>query len=221
MRTLIQQNPELLRLIARFHGTPSQLVHRDRWPVEISDEVRNLVQSSVAGQRRLTNWMTSEWQIDPDFQWSFEKARHRLALLASEQLESLIIHCGAATHAAAITRNIDRSTQIRYKEVLGENAFNFAIKRAAFVTRGLPDSLTSVQPQQDEIKTSVRNCGLNCIAICLHDVPVELMHRVTLMLPPSKKMSLENSATDVESVWPFVRRLLLTEVAQELNSCFN
>ncbi len=222
MRNLINENRQLLRLIARFHGQPSQLVHQERWPTEVPEPVRRLLQNSAAGQRRLRNWMNETWNLDPEFHHTFAEPRHRVALLAPDRLQSLKLHCGAAIHSVDIARAIDRSKQTEFRELLGENAYNFAMKRASFLIGKLPDELKAAPTTVDEIISS----GQRCIASCLQDAPGELLRRLELALSPASPLSVqqegraERDAEHTKPIWTFVKRILLTEVAPEMKPCF-
>ena len=181
MRNLIDNNPTLLRLIARYHGQPSRLVHEDRWPTEVQAPVRELLQASAAGERRLRNWMHSTWELDSTFCYDFAESRHRIALLRANELQSLKLYCGAAIHSAKITRAIDRTTQTQFRELLGEKAYNFALKRASFLVGKLPDELKPHTTTPDQILGS----GQLCLAACVHDAPDELHRRLEFAGPGS------------------------------------
>ena len=223
MRQLAQTNPKLLRLIGRFHGQPSRFIHPDRWPDDVPQDVPEILQASSNGERRLATWIAEHWQLDSAFQHNFDVSRHRIAMLSPQQLESLILHGGAAIHADFITRNIDRATQSAYKNLLGPDVYNFALKRAGFLTGGLPKALLDVQIESGNVAESLLHVGLQCVVTCLHDAPAELRQRVELMLPPDfpAYRDVPPTADHVDAIWTFVKRLLLTEIAPELNTCFN
>jgi hypothetical protein len=223
MKQVIRKNPELFRLIARFHGQPSQLIHADHWPAAIPPEIRRLLQSTPAGERRLMNWMTETWQFEDYFQWSFEEPRHRITLLSPEQLMSLLLHFSAAVHSRTITSTIDGKTQSKYREALGNEIYVFDLKRAAFLVRELPAELANTRPPVDSIENSVLQAAVDCLQRCLHDAPTELWNRAGLMLPGSISLTKSNEpvARHADAVWKLTHRILLTEVARGTGRCFN
>lgn len=191
MRNLINDNRQLLCLIARYHGQPSRLVHDDRWPSEIPQNVRQLLQKSAAGETRLRNWMSQEWDLAAEFRYDFAEPRHRLALLSPVELQSLKLHCGAAIHCSTITHTIDRERQSVFREVLGDDIYNFALKRASFLTGKLPEEL-KVATTAGELL----NSGQRCINVCVHDAPQELARRMALAFPHSTGLTPADAAKD-------------------------
>ena len=220
MKTLVTDNLPLLRLIARFHGQPSSLIHADRWPKEVSPAVRKLLQGNPNGERRLANFISDYWSLDGSFRYTFEPVSHRLALLTPSDLGKLATYCSAAAHFESIVRNIDKVTQTAYREALGSSPFEFAIKRATFVARSLPDHWRLSPNGATAIRTSVRDTGRNMIFACLGDAPEEIRSRMALAFE-DEETPQNTVPTPQTALWPVVKRILLTEVNPGLQPCFN
>lgn len=181
-----------------------------------------LLQTSVPGERRLSRWMAENWSVPADFSWPFTSCSHRIVLLDVTQIQSLIQHCGAALHATAIRHTISGATQSRYRQILGDAVYNFALKRAGLLLADIPEEHQSCQPALDDLELSIRQRGLECIQYCLADAPAELLTRCELMLPPDHSLPGPVAAPiNADSIWKLVKRIVLTEISHELKPCFN
>ena len=199
------------------------LVHPDHWPTEIPEKVRQLLQATSSGQRRLNEWLTEHMSLNLHHAYDFETPRHRLALLEPAQLEALLWRYTAAVHAKAITQAIDRESQTKYRETLGESTHRFALKRASFLTRGLPEELQP-HPSAEVIESSLLRECLVCLAHSLADLPSELLPRVQLMLPAKFSAGFPRIAVNpenIDEIWRLTRQILLTEIAPGVGPCFN
>ena len=106
------------------------------------------------------------------------------------------------------------------KESLGEDLYLFAIKRASFLIKRVPESFAKALGT-DPVN-QLAESGRACVAACLIDEPIELWKRLSLKFPqelPRAHDVLTDSSRP--ELWNLMRRILLSEVNPELAPCFN
>ena len=223
VKRVLRENRPLFTMVHGFNFHPALHIHPRRFDGHIPPAIVEFLSKSRRGERRLSRWANSHWQLPANPYWDFADPRRRLALLQPLQLESLLRYAGAAVHADVISRAIDRQTKSKFREALGEQAYHFAVKRAALLSRGIPESLRPRLETNDDLQTTLETTGYRCVLFCQSEIPPLLAQRLNLKLPADVTTEASKGATEEERerVWNLIKRILFTEVAPELKPCFN
>ena len=218
-RTLRENRP-LYALMHRFNCQPH--IHPDYYS-SLPQPVTQLLLNSRRGRGRLAHWVMTQREFDAVGFWDFANPRRRLALLQPSELSELIRYVGTAVHANQIARTIDRNSLTQYRETLGEPLYNFAVKRAPLLIRKMPEGLATPRESNQQIVQWISATGQSCVNFCLRSEPADLRTRMELALPAAEGKELDVEVTEElqESVWNLTKRILLTEIAPQLRSCFN
>lgn len=219
LRQTLKENPALFRLINRYYCEPARMVHPARITKEIPPNVFSFLLNSRLGRRRLHRCVGSHWSLE--FDADFSEPRHRLLLLSPSECGLLSRYCGAALHAPAITKIIDRTTKKGLTDYYGEEIHEFVLRRASMLINKLPAAMITERFEIAEVE-SIEQAGRNCLRICMHDLPVASRNRAELLLPDGEIFADGKSPQDdvVSKIWSFVTRILFTEISTELKPCF-
>jgi hypothetical protein len=219
VRAIVRSNPPLFKLLVRFNQQPATTLHDDHLPTGVSPQVFHRLLTSPRGERRLSAWVSSRYDLATEGFWRFEYPPQRLALLDSETLQKLVVTAGAAIHHQQVTGLIG-GTQIRdVKQGLGEQIYQFAIKRASL----LVGPSNSPAATSGNLVAAIGRTGLSCLRTCLGADSPELLRRVSLKLPKQSAVTPQSpdSSMDGERCWKLMKRVLLTEISPDLAPCFN
>jgi hypothetical protein len=110
--------------------------------------------------------------------WDFTPARRRLALLPATEIARLARFAGCFLNARAIAKVIARSAVQELRQRLGDDAYVFAVKRAAFLAP--PERADAPPPEAGRIECD----GFACFAHWLAGEPAAVAARLRLKLPP-------------------------------------
>ncbi|MCG8650827.1 MAG: Yop proteins translocation protein K [Pirellulales bacterium] len=217
----LTQNKRLFTLIYRFNCQPAIDIHPDHLPATITSKWLQRLRDSRRGERKLSQWIAEKWNLDEQGVWDFSDIRRRLALLDYATLSRLIQFLGAAVCRRQIASVLDRNEQRELKTSIDEDTYLFALKRASFLVKDLPDPVPA--ESFGDLPSRVAAAGRKCLAVCLSDLPGALLDRLRLKFP--KNLDLQPSTTEsVEQrvvVWKNARRVLISEIDSSLAPCFN
>ncbi|MBI1247957.1 hypothetical protein GC197_08975 [bacterium] len=217
---MLRNHPSLLTKVHDFNCHVARHIHSQRFTQFLPLAILSALCDSRRGERKLSRWAVEQWQLSPEGIWDFQEPYRRVALLLPTQMDRLIRYLSATVHTAQISRAIDRRTLTQFKEVLGEEAYTFAIKRAPLLSRLVPESLqssTGIEPER------MLDSGLACLGMLLADCPAELIRRTTLKLEENQSIEpIRDADSDTrQRLWSLVKRLTLTEISPEFAPCFN
>jgi hypothetical protein len=221
-RTALRSNSDLFTRVVRFNLHPASTLHTDYFPEGVDSNLIRRVLTSPRGERQLSQWTIGRYQLAPAGFWQFDYVPQRLALLDAEQLRSLMRFAAAAAHHSRIASLIG-GTQLRdVKQTLGDEAYNFALKRAALTVGPKPIEAV-VSPETPLTAEVISQTGVSWLRTCLGADSPELLKRTSLKLAAASALSTETppAAIDRDRCWRIVKRILLTEIAPEATACFN
>ena len=216
----LRENRVLFGMMHSFNFHPALHIHPTRFK-QLPRPAYDLLCGSRRGEKKLSAWAVRQWNLPTDKTWDFADPRRRLVLLPPNQLGDLILYAGAAICSKSISKTIDRATKTQFKNLLGERAFHFAVKRASLINRGMQE-IASITEKEQAPEVQLHHAGVNCLVACLEDCPEELHHRLNLKCETD--MPFETSRFNSETqdhAWSMIKRILFTETAPELKSCFN
>jgi hypothetical protein len=127
---------------------------------------------------RLSRRLLRAAGLDQEECWAFPP-RRRLAFLAAAELRRMAFHAGALLHASAVQHVIAKADRAALIGRIGADAYEFAVRRAAF----LPLPLKRAQPA--DLATAIEADGLGCLAAWLASEPRAVAERVRLKLAPA------------------------------------
>ena len=220
LRQALRSKRELFVRFHQFSDQPGRYIHAEHLREEWNPGLLSRLRSSARGRRKLTDWVRSRWALEAvDFR-EFETEAQRVALLDCAVLERLTSLTGAALYGRRIALVVDRATQTRMKEALGED-YLFALKRAPFLVKHLPDRLA--EPLGEDTAGQLQEAGRICLMSCVADCSQGVLDRLALKLPPGFRVNRETALSDTErrDLWKPMKRILLSEVDPTLASCFD
>jgi YOP proteins translocation protein K (YscK) len=220
LKHVARRNRPLFVLLNRFNYQPARYIHADHLAGLTSPQLLERLRRSPRGQHKLSRWISERWGLDAPDVGEFEDKPRRLALLEYTALERLVTLIGAAVYSRRIALAVDRDTQVRMKQSLGDD-YLFAVKRAQFLVKDLPERLAG--PLGPDPRRQLREAGSACVLGCFPDASRALRQRLALKFPPGAPLDCGDSLNDSEraSVWKSLKRILVSEVNPAVAPCFN
>jgi hypothetical protein len=150
----------------------------------------------------------------------FRVPRHRLALLPPEALDRLAALFGLVQYRREIAMIINREKALALREALGEDAYDFALKRATLLPQ---DANSAAEPQTSPLERRIYISGRKALARVLGDAPAELLARLRLTMSPDFLADFDslppNSGT-AETAWRLLHILVCKEIAPSWHKYF-
>jgi len=220
VRTWVRKNRPLFRRIVEFNWLPALYLHPERKAELLDDVLWDALMQRPSGQQHLSRlvWRRLDLRL-PEF-FDFQPARRRFALLDTGVLSRLAQYVGAALAWPRISRAVGRDQVLQWKQQLGEDLYQFAVKRAPFLM-----SANSTLPQllREGETESTATAGWRALACCCTSDPPGLVQRFQLKFPPSVEIEFDRQIAeqDRDRVVSLLKKILLAEVQPESASCFN
>lgn len=227
LKNTIKNNRPLFSAIVAFNSNATRvLTSTDSSALSTTGQLfaqSGLLESTMAstrGRKRLNamlptllNDIPADWFLD------FMEPRTRLALLDVSTLQRLAMHLGLAANAKAVAQCIMRPQVQAIKEAYGEDGYQFAVKRAPFLTVDCSTLLPEPETVCD-LPERIHQQGHMGIALCFAQEPKQLRQWIELTLPKEFTRTPDKGAANADAIWTVIRRLLTKEVAPEWAPCF-
>jgi hypothetical protein len=120
--------------------------------------------------------MLRQLDLHEDSQFSLPTQHHSFVLLTPIRLLRLAQHIGAILLGSQIRSSLARDEVLRWRERLGQEAFDFAMNRA----RLLPSAHLA---HDSKGATDVATIGFGVLIRCLSDLPKGISQRALLKMP--------------------------------------
>lgn len=218
LQDLLQTQSPLFSLICRYEQHfLAQQVHPSR--VEGMGP-RELIERLLENPRiaaKLNQQAFEMLGIEPDY--DYPNVAYRLALLPQELMHRLILWTGSALMADRIRLIIAKDERVKILELIGQDAYEFAIKRALLLKHLFPEPLIE---SQEPMPQAVVSQGKRCLECALGQCPQATGVRLQLKFPESETLDLNQQVGGQLRLkaWTLLYRILTKELAPELALCF-
>ncbi|MCK5725549.1 MAG: SctK family type III secretion system sorting platform protein [Thiotrichaceae bacterium] len=167
-----------------FNYKPESYVH-ESWVSDLpnAELIQKLIQEDNGEQRstRLSHHLMSQLGFNGKFYFDFSDSLTRVALLKSDDLQTLVMHLGLMFHFDDIRHTITKDLVVKYREELGKDLYQFALTIAPKFKK---KQLKSIRlPKDMPIKEQVLVSGLICLFTAVKSNPVALLKRLLIKLP--------------------------------------
>ena len=214
-------HPVLFRAIVRFNcqlGRDVHPGHVQRW---VTDSALRRIQQTSSAVARFSEWCEKQFDLRSTRLWEFQDVKRRLVLFDQQTLQRLTLMVGATIFRRQISTVIDKSTQSQLREQLGDDVYQFAVKRANYFVG--PTPIEPDEPIGNGVATQFRRVGETYLLSCLVDQPAEVLKRFHFKLEPtSVERAVKASSDDKNDVsWKMLQRIITSELKVPLASCFS
>ncbi|CAM2005073.1 SctK family type III secretion system sorting platform protein [Acanthopleuribacter pedis] len=213
---------ELLPLIHEFNTLPTRYMHRSWLEGVVDAGLFERLQSHPAAERKLAKHMLAHYGLADDFCYNFEASSRRLALFAPENLIQSAKLAGIALNAPKIQKVILKHEVLAMRRDLGDDGYQFALKKASFLLGNLEFPV----PRQTDDQTLAEYtdaCGKHLLNACFYGEPTSVIQRLQFKFPkgegldldPSQRVSDKQRAwrnLKKESAWRIIKKILTHEV---------
>lgn len=210
--------PMLTALIVRFNTQLASSVDPSHIVDRVDEQLLHRLVQSPRAVRRLSKSVCRWKRLDPQGYYDFQPLWRRFALLDFAILSRLMLFVGAALSRRSLSQIIARRELQTVKASLGEDVFDFAIRRSRSISIGEAEDDGADVPTAE----AVSRMGWAQLERCLAGESSGLTCRLQLKLPP--EMSLDFTGDEpVASKTKLARRMakiLIREVQPELAPCF-
>ena len=171
-----KDNPAVFRLLCEFNFLPAVYLHPTRRPDFFDNTLPDKVWTCSRVWPRLSALMLEQLGLQEEIQFSLPSQQHSFVLLPPIRLVRLAQHIGAILLGSQIRSSLARDEVLRWRERLGQEAFDFAMNRA----RLLPSAHLA---HDSKGATDVASIGFGVLVRCLSDLPKGISQRTLLKMP--------------------------------------
>jgi hypothetical protein len=171
-----KDNPAVFRLLCEFNYLPAVYLHTSRRPDFFDNKLPDKVWNCSRVWPRLSALILRQLDLQEDIQFSLPTQQHSFVLLSPVRLARLAQHIGAILLGSQIRSSLARDEVLRWRERLGQEAFDFAMNRA----RLLPSAHLA---HDSKGATDVAIIGFGVLIRCLSDLPKGISQRALLKMP--------------------------------------
>ncbi len=151
---------------------------RDEWlPLELYERLRQ----SPRSQRRLSDFFLRESGLTDAWAFDLDSPHSRLALVPRRRLNRLVVLAGVTVLSPTIARTLRGQDRSRIRRSIGDEHYDFAIKRGRFLLQQTRLDVPDVGlPDFDTADEECLRLGVGCLASALQDAPAPLVRRMQL-----------------------------------------
>jgi hypothetical protein len=221
IQRIMKGDDQLAFLIHQFNVFPTRYMHSSWWKelIDFQGAVERCIENKRA-EKHLAAYILNN--IGHEYCYQFQEVAHRIVLLDGPTLERLVFTLGLTLNARRIKAVVEGHKARLLKKDLGENAYLFAIKRAALF--GSHAWFWDLADYESELRhEQIVQDGRKCIQICLGDAPEAMTKRLALKFANtvSWNFSENGQSKDKHRAWSLVRKVLFQEVGPQWKSLFN
>lgn len=176
LKDIICGNNPLGPLIYRFNYLSASYLHQTRLAKYLPAWAEGKLLASRRVVSKLSDMILREEKLEGKYFFDFEDPLRRIALLDTSVLDRLIFLVGLTVHAPRISQIIRKSEALKVKEDIGNDAYDFAVKKAAWLYRG-PYFTVSVDKDLS-IKESINQVGKRYFEVALSGEEETLTRRL-------------------------------------------
>lgn len=178
-KTLLNQQPNLVRLVHEFNLWPTRYIHPTWIPRFIPENLFSQLRTNRRGEKRLAEILLAKLDLHRELVMDFDALPRRLALLSAQELQTLRFLCGVALSAHHITAHIRAQEVLSLREKLGARAHAFATGKARFLL-GTAATLFDDSHAIDSVQSCVSERGATALVEGIGDQPEPVMRRLQL-----------------------------------------
>jgi len=218
----LKEKPELLAAVARFNAPGLEQFDPEALPARpaalLKDGTLQKLGRGRAGRAMVRAWLFRQLGAEEGFT-DFSEERRRLAFLAKETLSGLALVYGACIYAPEAARLIKREEAAALRGLLGGH-YEYTLSRGRFQVRRAGEYFASFRPGAP-LPERLAEAGYSALRLCLADWPEALFRLAAPRLPAPLRLAADKEAAPMLPVfWADLKKLLLTRVAPQWQTCF-
>ena len=194
---------------AAFLFFPNRYVHPS-WREEMMQApLWELLGATPRTEGRLAAFVADRAGLSLPATLAFDSPPARFCLLPWEAIEKIAHRTGLVLNAARFGKVIDGKLVARIRRDLGNEAYEFALRRAPLITTQ-SDPLAPDFAAEEPLGAALERSGLNYIGLALAGVAAELRARLRLKLPKVHAPLLDAPQGGIapEAAWQVVRKVV-------------
>ena len=172
---------ELSYPVWEFNYKPERYIHKSWLHALPNGDLLDKLMGEGRDTERLSNYLMSQLGFDGKFYFDFSNISSQVALWPASDLKRLVMYSGLACHYQDIQQLIVREQLLEVKGFLGEEMYQFAIKRAATFMDFQPKILK--YDDSVHLNNRIIISGLVCLHSYMRRFPTAFMKRVIIKLP--------------------------------------
>lgn len=221
IRTMLLEKQGLFYLVHEFNHSPGGYINYEYVDDWITEEMLQKIRTNSLAIKQFSKLVSDRFALTDQYFYDFAEPRLRLALVSPAVLNKLFLYAGAAYCSENIAKVIDRESVINLREIMGNELYLFALKRAPLL---VPEKPNIKIPSEDThtLYQNVMTASQLCFEMVFAGAPHNLIRRLTLKFSKAIDWNFNISLTsnDRDKVWTFLHRILIKEIASEWSPCF-
>ena len=190
-----QNGTSLFSLAVEFNLYPVRYLHLSWLKKDEHYQIVQQLKSSEATHFNLSNYLLQRFNLRDTFDFNFDSKEKRIAFASSEELSRLAFYLGIILNEGVIRSAVRRKERVALEHCLGVDAYQFAVKKAQFISRMSEQagpSLLVDWNHLDRFKQYLTTSGLQVIARAYADAPAAFRKRLILKMPKDCYKTLNN-----------------------------
>lgn len=188
----------LFDLITEFNFYPVRYIHLSWLKRDEHFRLIGRLKSSATTQFNLSSYLLGRYKVDGVFDFDFRRLEKRVVFASAEEIEKLAFYLGLVLNENVIRSVVRKDERIALKKCLGESAFQFAVKKAQFISRASVStgpSLLIDWNHLDRFRMFLKTSGFQVIATAFRDAPVGFRKRLALKMPQGLQKILNDTGS--------------------------
>ena len=194
---------------AAFVFFPNRYVHPSWREEMLQAPLWELLGANPRTEGRLAAFVTERAGLSLSAAPAFDTPQARFCLLPWPAIEKIALRIGLVLNAARFGKLIDGKLVARIRRDLGNEAYEFALRRAPLITTQT-DPLAPDLAAETPLGGAIERSGINYIGLALAGVAPELRTRLRLKLPKFHAPLLDAPQGTIapEAAWQVVRKVV-------------
>ncbi|OED44867.1 hypothetical protein ACH42_06425 [Endozoicomonas sp. (ex Bugula neritina AB1)] len=185
----------MFSMAVEFNLFPIRYIHLSWLKKDEHYKLISQLKVSESTHFNLSDHLLKRFKLSNDYDFDFAAKEKRIVFASAEELARLAYYLGLILNEGIIRSAVRRKERVALEQSLGEEAYQFAVKKAQFISRVAQHSGPSLLidwNHLDRFKQYLIISGLEVMGGALSGESVALRKRLTLKLPKEWHKTLNN-----------------------------
>ena len=175
----------LPNLIIDFNLFPVRYIHSSWLKKDKHASLIGELQLDPVAQFSLSAYLLRKFNLSHAFDYDFSRIEKRVAFASAEEIDHLIFYIGVVMNEEAIRSVLRREERLILKQLLGEDAYRFAVKKAQYISRrsGSGPSILIDWDHPERFKSYLYASGQAILNTAFSDASDAFNQRLKLKMP--------------------------------------
>ena len=190
-----QNNFSLQALAIEFNLFPVRYMHSSWLKKDKHYKLIMSLKDNPETHLPLSEHLLKQFKLSNDLDFDFEAKEKRVVLANMEELSRLAFYLGIILHEETIRSVVLRKERVALEHVLGKEAYQFAVRKAQFISRASRHAVPSLLidwEHLDRFKHYLMTSGIQVIGCAFSRTPAAFQKRLAIKVPADWRQALSS-----------------------------